>query len=75
MLTHSGQKPFACNQCSYTCKRADHLKKHMLTHSKDKPFNCSQRNYNLKKHMLTQTGEKVLHVNIAVILAHLLKGP
>ena len=72
MLTHSGQKPFACNQCSYTCKRADHLKKHMLTHSKDQPFNCSQRNYNLKKHMLTQTGEKVLHVNIAVILAHLL---
>ena len=72
MLTHSGQKPFPCNQCSYTCKRADHLKKHMLTHSKGKPFNCSQRNYNLKKHMLTQTGEKVLHVNIAVILAHLL---
>ena len=64
MLMHNGQKPFACNQCSYTCTQAVSLEKHMLTHSGEKPFSCNECDYkcrdanNLKTHKFTHTGEK-----------------
>ena len=38
MLIHSGGKPYACTQCSYSCTQADDLKKHLLAHSGEKPF-------------------------------------
>ena len=33
MLQHSGEKPFACNQCSFSCRRQSELKYHMLSHT------------------------------------------
>ena len=64
MLTHSGEKPFVCTQCNYSCTTAGSLKQHMQTHSGEKSFNCTQCNYSgtqasdLKKHMRTHSGEK-----------------
>ena len=64
MLVHSGEKPFVCTQCSYSCTTAGSLKRHMLKHSGEKPFSCKQCNFSctrtgaLKTHMLTHSGEK-----------------
>ena len=64
MMVHSGEKPFVCKQCNYSCTTASILKRHMLTHSGEKPFVCTQCSYssttagNLKAHLLTHSGEK-----------------
>lgn len=61
---HTGRKPFACNQCEYSCSTADNLKTHMMTHTGEKPFACavcdfkSRRAQCIRKHMLTHTGIK-----------------
>ena len=40
---HSGERPFACDQCEYRCARKDALKTHKLTHSsREKSFPCGK---------------------------------
>ena len=66
MLTHSGQKPFACIECNNTFTIAGNLKQHMMLHSGVKPFRCEQCDYScaqaqhLKEHILRHSGEKLL---------------
>ena len=53
MLTHSGENPFICTQCNYSCKTAGQLKNHTLTHSGEKPFSCKQCKYSCRFHSAT----------------------
>ena len=61
---HSGDKPFACDQCEYSNTRRHHLKTHKLTHSGKKPFVCDQCEYSstqalaLKRHKLKHSGDR-----------------
>ena len=64
MFLQTGEKPFVCKQCNYSCTIAGSLKRHMLIHSGEKSFNCTQCSYScaqaesLKKHMFIHSGEK-----------------
>ena len=64
MRVHSGEKPFNCAQCEYSCTQAGQLKTHILTHSGERPFICKQCNYSstnkahLNRHMLIHSGKK-----------------
>ena len=36
MRVHSGEKPFVCSQCNYSCNQADRLRIYMRIHSREK---------------------------------------
>ena len=40
-LTHSGEEPFICIQCNFSCTQADNLKRHMKTHTEEKTHKCA----------------------------------
>jgi len=64
MRRHTGEKPYHCNQCDYSCANSPVLKRHMKTHTGEKAFQCTQCDYSsvqssdLKIHMRKHTGEK-----------------
>ena len=45
MRAHSGEKPFVCSQCNYSCNQAGRLRIHMWIHSGGKPYNYQQCKY------------------------------
>ena len=57
MRAHTGEKPYKCTQCDYSCSRSSHLK----AHTGEKPYKCTQCDYScsqsshLKNHMRVHT--------------------
>ena len=49
MRTHSGDKPFACDACSYKTGDRGDFKKHMAVHSCERPFCCAHCGYTARR--------------------------
>lgn len=46
LLSHTGEKPFACSICQYRCRQKIDLRRHMVTHSREvTPLRCSLCTY------------------------------
>ena len=49
LITHSEDKPFACDLCDFRCKWKSGLREHEhRMHSDERPFECSQCDYSTK---------------------------
>ena len=61
---HTGEKPYACDACEYSCASSGTLDQHKRTHTGEKPYACDACEYScassshLTVHMRIHTGEK-----------------
>ena len=62
--THTGEKPYKCDLCYYSCTQKSNLTRHKRNHTNEKSFKCEicdfscTRKDSLSMHMRTHTVEK-----------------
>jgi len=62
-LTHSGDKPYSCNECDFKCAQSGGLKHHMtMNHSVEKRFSCDECDYK-SNHKREFRKHELEHVN------------
>jgi len=73
MRCHTGEKPFKCSICNYSCSTSAYLKIHRRIHTGQKPYECTICNYStsypgdLGRHNRKHTGEKPFKCNICIL--------
>ena len=59
MRKHTGEKPFKCYQCNYSCVTSGHLKSHMSRHTEERPFKCSKCEKSFKHNSVLERHRRI----------------
>ena len=67
MLKHEGKKPFPCDQCDASCTTLSNLQRHQKTHNTDSKRNDIQNSNDVKRAMIDDHKEIVVHAFNTII--------